>query len=462
MTQKNKIVGTLVPISALRSKNQSPKNFGTFQTGLAFLDWLKKTDQNAWQLLPLHQTQLEADSRTKHVPSPYKGYGIGLDPRYLTKGLKETEEREELKSFVDRNKYWIEDYALFCALRDHFGTDDWREWDSGLSSRKKAVIDNYSKLLRREIDHHILIQCLLHKEYEELKHKAEKLGIILIGDLPFYISIKSPLVWAHQYAFQLEKDGRTKYVSGLPDTPLAHFGRQIWGHPLYRWGEQAQNKKVTDFWKIRLKYLASIFDSMRFDHAKGLFDYGVIHPRNKKIDKFVKGPGGPVLKVLIDYCKSLNLSIFAEDSGENLSELRITLKKLEISGIKIFRFALNEKKKKLNQEYASVSNYHKKTVAYTTTHDTETLISYLEILNYEQKRKIAAYANVKYSEDILVFAQRIRKAIISSPAQMVIIPIQDWLLTTDRINIPGTEKEKNDPNWRYMLTIPVEDLPIIF
>ncbi len=473
-SKKNKIVGTLVPISALRSKAQNPKDFGTFQTGLHFLDWLQKTNQNAWQLLPLHETQLEKDSKTKHVPSPYKGYGIGLDPKYLSSKNSKSEIRNSkqiqnsndksskvLQKFIFENKDWIEDYALFCALRDQFGTDDWRDWTADLRDRKKQTLDIWSKKNKKQIDSHILEQFFLHKEYKELKDKAGKLGISLFGDLPFYLSIKSPLVWANKDLFQIDNKGQMKFVPGQPDGPTAHFGRQVWGHPLYKWGDKNQTEKVLQFWELRLKYLSKLFDFIRFDHAKALFKYAVINPKNPNEDAFRNGPGSTAFERLINYSSDIGLKFYAEDSGEKVGELRESLNRLRIPGIKIFRFALDEKLRKIHAEYADIAHYQENTVAYTTTHDSETLLSYLRKFEPFEKQLLADVSKVKYSKNDREFARNIRDKIIHSTAKIVIIPIQDWLLSTDRINIPGTEKEKDDPNWRYELTIPVEELKIV-
>ncbi len=461
---KKKIIGTLVPLSALQSLNSNKKDQGTFETGLVFLDWLHKTGQNAWQILPLHQTQLEKNSTTKRVPSPYKGYGVGLDPRYLpkkteeTKGTNETQVAEGLRNFVENNKDWIYDYALFCALTAHFGTDDWREWGEGLRTRKVEEIEKWRKKLSTETDKEIVTQWQLHNSYGELRKKARKLDVLLIGDLPFYVSIRSPLAWVYQDIFQLENDGSMRYVSGIPDTSAAHFGRQVWGHPLYNWNIK-HKKRTMMFWQLRLKYLSLLFDSIRFDHAKGFFNYGKMDLMNQDKDVYIDGPGHVVFEEIMRHGKKCGLSIFAEDSGENLGALRVSLNKLKTPGIKIFRFALNEKKKKLNKEYADLSNYPKNTVVYTTTHDTESLILYLSLLTAFQKKQLAEFTNIVYTANDDEFASLLRSAIIQSAAFTIIVPIQDWLLITDRINIPGTEKEVDDPNWRYILKTPVEKLP---
>jgi 4-alpha-glucanotransferase len=123
MSLKKKRIGTVLPMTSLVSKNAQA---GTFAAGEEFIDWLAKSKQNAWQILPLHQTQLEKGSKTKHIPSPYKGYGVGLNPRFLSSGASQPS-TEQLTKFIKNNNYWLENYALFCALRDQFETDDWSQ-----------------------------------------------------------------------------------------------------------------------------------------------------------------------------------------------------------------------------------------------------------------------------------------------------------------------------------------------
>ncbi len=449
-----KTIGTLVPMSAL----------GTFASGLVFLDWLHKTHQSAWQLLPLYQTQLEPGSATKHIPSPYKGYGIGLDPKYLPSLFANLNPTSlEKNDFIINNHEWIHDYALFCALRDHFKTDDWRDWDKDIRNREAKAIASWSNKLHTEIDNHIVIQWQLHTAYSQLRQKAKKLGITLIGDLSFYVALQSPLVWAYQDVFQIEKDGSMRYISGTLGGRSALFGRQVWGHPLYNWEEKNRHTDIASFWKIRLWYMAKLFDSIRFDYAKGFFRYGVIDAANKNNDTYKKGPGAKLLKELVEYNHQNNVTSFAEDCGRNLYNLRALLKKLHIPGVKIFRFALDIKKETVDAEYANIQNYPTNTVAYTTMHDTETLLGYLHILTPKQKHLLVDASRIHYeNNNDTVLAKKLRDAVLHSPANTVIIPIQDWLLTTDRINVPGTELPIKDPNWQFKLKIPIEHLPTRF
>jgi 4-alpha-glucanotransferase len=458
MGKEQKTIGTLAPIFSLTSSQQSPEDQGTFETGLYFLDWLKKTNQNAWQILPFNETQLEKGSATKHVPSPYKGYGVGLAPKYLASTYKKLKPSpQEKNAFIAQHKDWLEDYVLFCTIRDVYGTDDWRQWDPSLQHRNKDVLQEWAKKHKQQLDYYIVQQWQLQQSYDQLHEKAKDLGICLIGDIPYYLSVQSPLVWAHQKAFLMQKDGTLPFVSGIPNTTGAYFGRQIWGHPLYNW---EYKDEVMYLWEIRLKYQSMLFENVRFDHAKAFFKYGVLEPNHEANDRYEDGPGSDVFKKIIGLCHQNNLSVYAEDSGDVTDGLRACLRELQIPGIKIYHFAVKTGEEEVNKKYAEIGAYPKNCVAYTTTHDTETLVSYLKHLTSDQKQKLATVGEIAYDADDKKFAITIRDAIVQSPAEMVIIPIQDWLLATERINIPGTEEEVDDPNWRFKIDKPIEDLPL--
>ncbi|OGH06158.1 MAG: hypothetical protein A2171_02885 [Candidatus Levybacteria bacterium RBG_13_35_9] len=453
-----KIVGTLVPLFSLYSTESETS---TFETGGLFLDWIVKTKQSAWHLLPLHQTQLEKGSATKHVPSPYKGYGIGLDPKYLSEKAKNlTPTKNELNNFIQDAKDWLPDYALFCALRDHFGTDDWSTWDENFKKRDFNTLEIAKKKFEKQIEQYTRQQWQCYKSYSELRKKAKEKQIILIGDIPYYLSLQSPLVWTHQKAFQIDKDSKLSRVSGVLAGPKAHFGRQLWGHPLYRWNSPKHNEEIINLWKIRLKFLSKLFDMIRLDHANGFFYYGSLDPLDAANDTLQKGPGFSAFEETVRYSRSVGLTPYAEDSSVKLKGLREALTKLDVWGIRILRYAVNEKRNELIETYAYIKSYPENTVAYTSLHDTEPLMGYLSLLNASQKKTLTETAGIKLSNDEKELALRLRQAVINSKARIVVIPIQDWLLTKDRINIPGTERQVNDPNWRYRLALPVEQIPI--
>ena len=457
----SKQVGTSVPLFALYSADE-PQKPGSFSAGIAFLNWLSKTHQQAWQLLPLHQTLLEPGSSIKYVSSPYKGYGIGLDPKYLSQTLPKPVPAT-FDRFASIHHFWLKDYALFCALRDYFGTDNWTKWESPIRHRDRLALKIWQKKLASQINQQSKLQHVLHHQYSLIQKSARKLNIVLIGDLSFYLPLQSPLTWTNQHLFDIPASGRLKHVSGLPDGPKAHFGRQVWGHPLYLWQRPKARSQITNrLFKTRLSYLAYLFDFVRLDHAKGFYYYGSIDKTNPKNDTIKTGPGSSFLKALLHHSQKIGLKIFAEDSGDRIKGLRSTLAKYKISGIRVLRYALTIRKKEtVHPTFANIANYPQNSIALTTTHDTETLLAYLKRLNLKQRQLLAFHTKVRFIPNSKAFARELRQAIINSPSFISLIPIQDWLLTTDRINIPGTEKEVNDPNWRYRLKIPVEKLPNI-
>lgn len=454
---KDKIIGTFAPVFSLQSNQQSPSDQGTFATGIHFIDWLKRTHQHAWQILPLSETQLEKGSANRHVPSPYKGYGIGLDPQYLSSEYKKLiPTNAQMKSFLKKHQAWIYDYAYFCAFRDHFGTDDWRVWSVGLRDRHPQAIKLWKEKLAHEIAFYLVQQWQLHTSYNEMHKHAKKKNILIIGDLPFYVSLKSPLVWANRDLFEIDKKGQWEFVSGAATLSTSHFGRQVWWHPLYNWSKK---EKLLTFWKMRLEYRSHLYDVIRFDYAIGFLAYAAKHVSDASKDEIRNGPGEEFIDELVTFTKSKGLDVFFEDSGNPIKILREYMQHAGIPGIRIFRFAYDELIKRIVPHYAEVKNYPPLSVAYATTHDTEPLLGYLEILTQDEKVLLATHAHIAYNKDDRVFAASIRKALLTSPAKTVILQLQDWLLTTERINIPGTEKEVNDTNWNYKLHIPIEDLP---
>jgi 4-alpha-glucanotransferase len=458
MISTTKRIGTLLPISALISNSATR---GSFQAGLKFVDWLARSKQSVWQLLPLSETQLQNGSATIHVPSPYKGYCIGLDPKYLSPS-DITPTKRQLASFIKNNDYWLGNYALFCALRDYFKTDKWSKWPNDIRHHNEKVMIEWKAKLATEISNNISMQAKLYYSYKKIINSAKKHKILLIGDMPFYIGLNSPLVWQNQQLFDLDNMSIPRYVSGVLDSTKAHFGRQVWGHPLYQWQDKRLIPELKILFEIRLKYLASLFNYIRLDHAKGFYTYAAIDISNTKGDCNLNGPGDIFLTNLIHYSQHIRLKMYAEDSGANLAELRKCLHSHHLPGIKIFRFAYNEKRHIFSEQYIHIDSYPTNSVAYTTTHDTETLIGYLQNLSISERSNLCAKLKINPSKNIYDLAKEIRNQIINSPAKIVILPLQDWLLTTDRINIPGTEKEIGDTNWQYQMDIPIEDLPIKF
>lgn len=407
-------------------------------------------------MLPLHETQLEPGSATRHVPSPYKGYGIGFDRKYL---LGDTGRLRISPSFQRREKAWLEDYAFFCALRDAFGTDDWTTWPEGVRKRVPLELKKWRKRLSEAVEAEKTTQGLLDALFRHLKRYAGKRGIALIGDIPYYLSHHSPLVWRYQHLFDLDNRGGLAHVSGVLDGPKSHFGRQVWGHPLYLWRGKKNFEEIMDLWELRIRSLSSIYDWVRLDHAKGFFSYGKLGV-SQSDDELLEGPGKPALESVLGACRRYGLRVFAEDTGEHSKPLKRILHRHRVPGIRILRFAYLEKEERVLKECADIGSYPVNVVAYSSTHDTITLLGFLERLSHSQRETLFRYMSLPRGQKPRETAISLRKALLRSKANMVLLPLQDWLLTTNRINIPGTEEEVGDPNWRYVMEKPIEKLPI--
>ncbi|MFA6603354.1 MAG: 4-alpha-glucanotransferase [Patescibacteria group bacterium] len=455
----SKIVGTAAPLSCLwESGGRSKKpEAGTTAAGIVFLGWLKATGQKAWQLLPLSETHLEPGSRVKRASSPYQGYGIGFGTRYLPPaGRRLRPTRRQWSVFVRENRGWLDDYSLFAALAAHFGTDDWTVWEAAIRDREPQAMRRWRRRLDASWRREALTQWRLRTAFLGLRAAASAAGVELIGDLPFYLPNRSPLVWAHRECFDLDRNGRSRAVSGVPDGPRSHFGRQVWGHPLYDWRRPA---RVLRLWRLRLDFYAGFYDLLRLDHAKGFFNFGAMDPIDPSRDAIRTGPGMAALRRVIASARGLKLGLFAEDAGDRLRGLRRTLRQLKIPGIRQLRFAYNEKRRRLERNYADVAAYPENCLVYTSTHDTETLVGYLRLLTAAERRLLCAHVGVPSSADHRIMARRLIGALVASPARRVIVPVQDWLGSTRRINIPGTEKPTADPNWRYRLERPIKKMP---
>jgi 4-alpha-glucanotransferase len=309
------------------------------------------------------------------------------------------------------------------------------------------------------MQNYVLEQWRLHTAYATLREKADHYGILLIGDAPFYLSHRSPLVWAYQHLFTIGADGTLPRVSGVPYQPRELYGRQVWGHPLYRFEDASLHPQILSLWKHRLHYLEQLHDIVRLDHAVGFFHYGSLDPLNQDNDESLPGPGKQFFEEIITFCRQSGLHVYAEEAAIELGDLRKALAALGVPGIRVLRFALNTTSNTIQKDYADPIHYPVSSFAYTTVHDTETLMGFLQRLATEQKQILSETTHISYSPDDKTMAERLRQTIINSPSEMIIIQLQDWVLTADRINVPGTENEADDPNWQYRLHIPIEQLP---
>ena len=452
--------GVLMHISTLYG-DYSIGSFGN--NAKEFVDFLADCGFSYWQTLPFNMSD--------ECGSPYKSYGafsgnpyfIDLDKlfqkRLLTdeelnlakqdspyscefekleneriKLLKKAasrvcnEEREKIHRVIYAKKP-IYDFCRFMALKEANGFTEWTLWNS----------ENYNAdtLFAWEfIEYEFLAQ------WSEVKAYANSKGIKIIGDIPIYVAYDSSDVWANKNEFQLDSKGRLKAVAGVPPDYFAEDG-QLWGNPLYDWN--AMKKNGYSWWNERLKYMLELFDGVRIDHFRGIAAYWSIpaNAKTAKEGKWVKGPG----KSFVDNVKKLvgERLIIAEDLGDITEDVVKLVDYSRFPGMRVLQFAFLGDANSPHLPH----NYINNCVAYTGTHDNNTLLGYMWEADDSVRRRVIDYCGYM-GEDWNKSYDNIIKAMFASHAGLVIIPIQDILNfgADTRMNIPGSA----DGNWRYRIT----------
>lgn len=437
-----------------------------------FVDFLVRAKQKLWQIFPLGPTGFG--------DSPYQCFSAFAGNPYLIDlenlvdlGLLEYEDiqamrtneliidygklyniknpiliksydkkdilKDEFEEFKVENEDWLEDYALFMALKYHFNGGSWDVWPDDIRLRRKLAIKKYKKLLEKEIDTQKFIQFLFFKQWKEIKEYANERGIEIIGDIPIFVSFDSADAWSHPEIFLFDKDRKPCCVAGVPPDYFSSTG-QLWGNPLYNW--RTLKRHDYSWWKDRIKANLKLCDIIRIDHFRGFRAYWEIpYGEETAINgKWVKGPG-------IDLFKSIestypNLKIIAEDLG-NLEQEDIDLvKETSYPGMKILQFAFDDDPENVYLPH----NYDKNCVVYTGTHDNDTTQGWYNSLNDYERSLVRDYVDTPDDNGICWSLIRLAHR---SVAKYSIIPIQDYLCygSDTRMNTPGVAVG----NWQFKL-----------
>lgn len=459
--------GILLHITSLPSSN----GVGTLADVDRFIEFLRESKQSYWQILPITPTDFVNSPYAS--PSAFAGNTLVIDADELVKdGLvseetllaakhargndygyaiyhKEVILREafanfirynppaDYDSFCHDNKYWLDDYALFCALKKHFGGKSWLEWDEDARMRVSDTLKFYRNKLSDEIDYVVFTQYVFFKQWTRFRAKLQDAGIKLIGDIPIYVAYDSADVWAHPDLFDLTSDRRPNWVAGVPPDYFSEDG-QLWGNPLYDWDEM--KKDNFDWWTRRVGKCAELFDVLRIDHFRAFDSYYAIKYGELTARKghWRNGIGYGFLKHIQDSFPSL--TIIAEDLGDiprSVLELR---DKCGLAGMKIVQFAYdgNPANSFLPQ------NYEEHCVAYLGTHDNDTTVGWWNSLNDWQKQTVQ---NVSKIENVEHISLELIKQLAESRSELVVYSMQDIAEddTTSRMNVPGTLG-----CWKYM------------
>lgn len=421
-----------------------------------FVDFLADSGLSLWQVLPLCPTSygdspyqspsaiagnpyfididtLVEEGLLKQAEAPeYKlapiDYAAVYYERYAT--LRKAFRRflkappQDFESFKAENAFWLDDYALFMALKEAHGMQAWYTWEDRYMHRTGSMTK-----FAKAAEFHKFLQYEFFRQWLALKRYANEKGIKIVGDMPIYIAHDSVEVWSNPKQFLLNEDLSRKVVAGVPPDYFSADG-QLWGNPIYDWNYMRATNYA--WWVMRMRMALKLYDIVRIDHFRAFADYYVIPAdrNNAKVGEWRQGPGMALFDVIN---KTLdNPAIIAEDLGELHDCVRELVKTTGYPGMKIMQFAFDGNP---NNDFY-YTNYNKNCVAYPGTHDNDTTRGWFESLGDGEKntvRRMLGYGG----DDI---AAEIIERLLSSAADTVIIPMQDFLNldTKARMNIPST------------------------
>jgi 4-alpha-glucanotransferase len=360
---------------------------------------------------------------------------------------RQTARWRRFKAFVERESWWLDDYALFRALRSASQERAWSEWSEPLRQRHPEALARAERELSDEIGYRQYVQWIASEQWE--RARVEAAPVAVFGDVPFMIAADSPDVWARQAEFRFDA------TVGVPPDAFSETG-QDWGLPPWRWDVMVGN----DFaWmRRRARRSAALFDGFRLDHLVGLYRT-FMRPTDPKLDPFFE-PADESRQTalgerLVRLYQQSGAEIIAEDLGLVPDFVRASLRTLAVPGFKVFRWERHWDE--AGQPFVDPAEYDEISVATTSTHDTETLAAWWAALPSDDRAAVRALPSVRAfaaeSEDAVVPA--IVRALLSSGSRFAILPIQDLFGWHDRINTPATV---DDANWSWRLPWPVDRL----
>jgi len=350
--------------------------------------------------------------------------------------------RTDFDRFCSEQAHWLDDYALFRALKAHYRGADFVDWPAELVRREPSALTRVRQDLAGDIDKSRFAQFLLFRQGERLKEYAHERGIRLIGDLPFFVSQDSSDVWANPEWFQLDDHRRPRFVAGVPPDYFSATG-QLWGNPVYDWERLRQSGYR---WCIdRFKDLLSHVDLVRLDHFRGFCAAWHVPPeaRTAEPGHWVQGPGADFFEAVERELG--HLPFIAEDLGLITPDVVALRDKFELRGMRILQFAFDGR----SDNPHLPNNYSPNTVVYTGTHDNATTRAWFEALPENLRHVVSNYFNHTGAKTDEAAWELISLA-WSSKAGLAIAPLQDLLNlgSQGRMNLPGTA----EGNWRWRCT----------
>jgi 4-alpha-glucanotransferase len=468
-----------------------PGRFGIGDLGpeaYAFADFLIDAGQSLWQMLPLGPTGYGESPYACY--SAFAGNTLLISPEQLIKeGLLTTSDlpeqfsmpaervefqpvqefkdgllrkayeryqqttdtnlRSAFETFAQRYSDWLDDYALFRALKDAHGGIAWNDWESALVRRTPAALERAREQLQEEVEAQMFYQFLFFRQWFELKNYCNERGISLVGDLPIFVAHDSADVWTNPEQFKLGKNGNPLVVAGVPPDYFSTTG-QLWGNPLYNWDRMLEDG--FKWWIKRVEATLNVVDIVRVDHFRGFAACWEIPGGDKTAEhgRWVEAPGRELFTAIR---KALGeLPIIAEDLGVITPDVVALRDAFGFPGMRILQFAFGSDTKNMDLPH----NYEQNIVAYTGTHDNDTTVGWFSSVAGEGSTRTAKQIEREREfclEYLKTDGQEIHwdfiRALLASVANTAIVPLQDLLgLGTEaRMNLPNTTAG----NWSWRL-----------
>ncbi len=399
-----------------------------------FIDFLYKSKQSLWQILPLNPPDA--------ARSPYQSVSAFAGNAALFAPGKEPS-AEVLADFCRRQQYWLEDYALFKALKDEFGQAPWYKWPEAIRKREPQTLAACRKKLQPQIGSYKLEQYFFFAGWQKIKKYAHSRSVAILGDMPIFVSHDSADCWSHQNYFLLDMEGRPLQVAGVPPDYFAKDG-QLWGNPLYAWEELAQDQYL--WWEQRLKTLSALVDEIRIDHFRGFsacwgVEYGA---KTAAKGEWYSGPGAEFFDLM--HKKLPGLRLVAENLGVITEEICRMKTAAGLPGMRILQFGIKER-----QGGSVAFDTEPDCYAYTGTHDNNTSLGwYQKELTTWQQEQVREMLHLTGEFTAPEFRQALLEYLYSRRAATVIVPMQDILALPGecRMNTPGTAHG----NWSWKMT----------
>lgn len=468
--------GILMHISSL----SSPFGIGNFgQSAYAFVDFLERTRQKYWQVLPLgplsygdspYQSFSAFAGNTYFIDlerlitegllswQDLEGIDFGTHPEYVdyarifevrrpimekvVQTFKDKGNQEAYQTFLAENMEWIYDFADYMAIKEHFDNKSWIEWpDDAIRRREAGSLAYYRERLSENITYHRVTQFLFFQQWKDLKAYANEKGIGIIGDMPIYVSADSSDMWTAPHYFKTDEAGRPSVVAGCPPDAFSETG-QLWGNPIYDWEEMARDGFA--WWIRRMKEALKLYDVIRIDHFRGFEAYWEVPAEDETAlnGRWVKGPD----KALFEAFQSElgdNLPIIAEDLGLITDEVIELRDSVRLPGMKVLQFAYDAMEDSIYLPHRC--DYH--TVTYTGTHDNNTIRGWYEDdIASEVQTYFDNYSHRRPDETP---SQAMIRQAWSTNSQLAITTMQDLLDlgSQSRMNTPSSV----GTNWQWRM-----------